>query len=394
MKHHLNQKYVDLIPKLSKDEYVQLESNIIKNGCLDKIKVNNSNTILDGHNRWKICIANKLDFDVEVLNVGDETDEKIWIINNQFGRRNIGSFTRTELALQMEELISSKSNQGKRTDMEPFDNVVKKLNTREEVAKVAKVSQGNVAKVKKIKATIKDEKTLSDLRDNKKTINQVYKDIRKSEIQQERKVISDAGAKISNSDKWNVYKDDISTWKSTKKYDFIITDPPYPKEFLNCFSILSKRAKELLKPNGLLIVMSGQSYLDEVMKRLSENMTYYWNGAYMLPGQPTPLRQKQVNTSWKPIIFYSIDGNYNGKIFGDTFISDANDKDFHKWGQSVSGMYSLISKICLPGQSILDPFCGASTTGIAALKYGCFYDGIDLLEDNVNISKRRLYDCK
>jgi len=46
--------------------------------------------------------------------------------------------------------------------------------------------------------------------------------------------------------------------------------------------------------------------------------------------------------------------------------------------------------MCLPGQSILDPFCGACTTGIAALKHGCFFDGIEMNIENVNISKARL----
>ena len=72
----------------------------------------------------------------------------------------------------------------------------------------------------------------------------------------------------------------------------------------------------------------------------------------MLPGQPTPLRQRQVNTSWKPLLMYSC-GEYHGKIFGDVFISSGSDKDFHEWGQSESGMYSIISQVCLPNQSIL-----------------------------------------
>jgi len=72
------------------------------------------------------------------------------------------------------------------------------------------------------------------------------------------------------------------------------------------------------------------------------------------------------------------------------FKSEGNDKEHHKWGQSESGMLDIVSKICLPGQSILDPFCGAGTTGVAAIRHGCFFDGIDIDETNVNISKARL----
>lgn len=100
-----------------------------------------------------------------------------------------------------------------------------------------------------------------------------------------------------------------------------------------------------------------------------------------------------VNTNWKPLLIYTRKGErYSGKIFGDVFKSDGNDKDFHKWGQSVSGMLDIVSKLCLPGQYILDPFCGAGTTGIAALLHGCLFDGIDLAIENVNIAKGRLHD--
>jgi len=84
---------------------------------------------------------------------------------------------------------------------------------------------------------------------------------------------------------------------------------------------------------------------------------------------------------------------YKGKIFGDVFKSNANDKGFHKWGQSESGMFDIISGLCLPGQYILDCFCGAGTTGVAALRHGCLFDGLDIDQESVNISKSRLNDA-
>jgi len=55
-------------------------------------------------------------------------------------------------------------------------------------------------------------------------------------------------------------------------------------------------------------------------------------------------------------------------------------------------MYSIITGICLPGQYILDPFCGSGTTGVAALKHGCLFDGLDIDTNSVLISRKRLYD--
>lgn len=43
-----------------------------------------------------------------------------------------------------------------------------------------------------------------------------------------------------------------------------------------------------------------------------------------------------------------------------------------------------------PGYVVLDPFCGSGTTGVAALKNGCSFVGIDICEEFLEISKRRL----
>ena len=42
------------------------------------------------------------------------------------------------------------------------------------------------------------------------------------------------------------------------------------------------------------------------------------------------------------------------------------------------------------GQIILDPFCGSGTTGVEAVRFGRKFIGIDVSEDYLEISKRRL----
>ena len=42
------------------------------------------------------------------------------------------------------------------------------------------------------------------------------------------------------------------------------------------------------------------------------------------------------------------------------------------------------------GQVILDPFCGSGTTGVAALRYGRKFIGIDNCEEYLQITQRRL----
>lgn len=222
-------------------------------------------------------------------------------------------------------------------------------------------------------------------------VDAAVKEIRATEIADQRAELAKAGSAVKPSGRWRIHCADMSAWTTDKKFDFIITDPPYPKEFLPLYETLSERANEWLKDGGMLVAMCGQSYLDQIYEMMSKHLTYYWTACYLLPGHPTPLRHVNVNTTWKPLLMFT-KGKYPGKIFSDVFRSEANDKDFHKWGQSESGMFDIVSKLVLPGQSVLDPFCGGGTTGVSVLRHGCLFDGIELDKDNADIAKKRLSD--
>ncbi|MEL7001988.1 MAG: hypothetical protein AAFN93_04540 [Bacteroidota bacterium] len=82
----------DLIIPLSKEEFSQLESNILKEGCRESVIAweNGDELILiDGHNRYKICTKHNLPFNVSKLDFKSLDEVKIWMLNNQLGRRNL-----------------------------------------------------------------------------------------------------------------------------------------------------------------------------------------------------------------------------------------------------------------------------------------------------------------
>lgn len=161
--------------------------------------------------------------------------------------------------------------------------------------------------------------------------------------------------------------------------DVILTDPPYPAEFLPLWSALGQFAARVLRPGGSLLAMSGQSYLPAVMSRLGEHLEYHWTLAYLTPGgQAVQLFDRKVNTFWKPVLWYTF-GAYAGRWVGDVARSDvnANDKRFHGWGQSESGTYDLLSRIAEPGMVVCDPFLGGGTTAVVAAAYGCLVIGAE-----------------
>lgn len=176
--------------------------------------------------------------------------------------------------------------------------------------------------------------------------------------------------------------------------DFIITDPPYPKEYLPLFGDLSDIASRVLKPGGSLIVMSGELYLPEVIALLSRSMDYYWTLAYLTQGAgSTNLWTRRVNTQWKPLLWYT-KGEYKGDFVGDIVTSPANDydKSYHEWGQTIGGMIDIIERFTYPDQIILDPFLGGGTTGVAAVTMGRRFIGTDIEQGNIEKSKKRIME--
>jgi site-specific DNA-methyltransferase (adenine-specific) len=175
--------------------------------------------------------------------------------------------------------------------------------------------------------------------------------------------------------------------------DAIITDPPYPKQHLDCYTELADFAVRSLRPGGSLIAMAGQSYLPEVISRLNVNgLKYQWTLAYLTPGgQSTQLWERNVNTFWKPLLWFVKD-SYEGSWIGDVTKSEPNDNDkrFHHWGQSESGMADIVRRFTQPGELIVDPFLGGGTTAIVSLNLGRRFIGADVDADAIETSTKRL----
>lgn len=176
--------------------------------------------------------------------------------------------------------------------------------------------------------------------------------------------------------------------------DAIVTDPPYPEEFIDLYGDLASEAARLLKPGGSLLVMCGQSYFPQIIGRMCHHLNYHWLISYQTPGGQSPqIWPRKINTFWKPVLWF-VKGEYQGDWHGDVIKSDVNDNDkrFHHWGQSESGMHQLVTKYTAAGDVILDPFMGGCTTGVVSLASGRRFIGIDNDAEAVKTSKERLFE--
>ena len=106
----INKEFQDLIPPLSAEELVGLEQSVLSDGCREPLIVWN-NTIIDGHHRYAICTKHDIPFETrQIKGLESELDVKLWMINNQFSRRNLSTATRLDLAYRFKEFEAEKAN--------------------------------------------------------------------------------------------------------------------------------------------------------------------------------------------------------------------------------------------------------------------------------------------
>jgi len=256
--------------------------------------------------------------------------------------------------------------------------ITKSMSSRAQ--KIASVPKDEFEEV--VRSHIEAEKELTSA-----TIQKLVKDSAAVEREQRREIPEDLPTK---SDRFEIIHSNFQDAEiESNSVDAIITDPPYPKEYLYLYGLLADFASRVLKPGGLMVVMCGQSYLPQIYNDMSNHMDYLWTCAYMTPGQSLQVFTRKVNVFWKPLLLFS-NGEYTGEWYGDVCKSEANDKNHHHWGQSESGMRDIIERFSLPMEVILDPFCGGGTTGVVALDLGRKFIGIDCDIDSINTTKARI----
>lgn len=179
-------EFQSLIPPLSDDEFKRLEKSILAEGVRDPIITWNG-TIIDGHNRYTVCQKHGIKFNTAPRKFASRDAAKIWIIENQFARRNLSKYDRSALVLKLEPLYAAEAKRrmsagGNSSEVgrQISDNPQR---TDEQLAKLAGVSRDTIRKVKVIEAeATKGNETAIDAREavksGKKSIHAAYTEIR------------------------------------------------------------------------------------------------------------------------------------------------------------------------------------------------------------------------
>ncbi len=86
----IDQEFADKIPPLTKEEFEQLEANILADGVVINPLIVWNGVIVDGHNRFRILQMHpEIPFQIHEKEFSDRYEVIAWICKNQLGRRNL-----------------------------------------------------------------------------------------------------------------------------------------------------------------------------------------------------------------------------------------------------------------------------------------------------------------
>ena len=260
-----DQEFRALIPPLQPDELRELEASLIKEGNRDPIVIwKEKRIILDGHNRYDLCHKYSIELkQPHELSLPDRDAAKIWIINNQFGRRNLSSYQRSVLALKLEGIYREKAKESYEANVgrppkSCQNSGTIKIDTKKELAKVAKVSHDTIMKVKKIEE-MATEKQKAKLAVGEATINQVYVQVRRQEVKEQIKQTDWPTGKYRV-----IYADPPWQYSNSQPDYHTVQDDHYPTMPLN--EICALPVSELSLDDAVLFLWATSPVLEEAFK--------------------------------------------------------------------------------------------------------------------------------
>lgn len=178
--------------------------------------------------------------------------------------------------------------------------------------------------------------------------------------------------------------------------DVIITDPPYGVDYE--YDEHEDTAENLEALARFIIERNSQFATRTVIFTGVKNLRLYgeadWTYAWVCPAGTgvSPFGF----TCWTPIAFFGKDP-YSGKGSRPDVFVDYKPKRTgvdHPCEKPLSVMQWAIERFSLPGETVIDPFMGSGTTGVAAAKMGRNFIGIEKTQKYYDIAEHRIAEAE
>jgi hypothetical protein len=176
--------------------------------------------------------------------------------------------------------------------------------------------------------------------------------------------------------------------------DLVLTDPPYPREFMYTYEYLAKECPRIMKDGASLICIVGHFAIPEVCEIFKGKLKYRWCFCMnQFEGSHSRMAMG-IEIMWKPCLWYVKRAYPHGRGFvRDGFLvtgKGGQDKVNHEWEQDLSWSNYFVEKITKEGDTVLDPLCGSGTTGVSAVAMGRNFIGIEIDPKYCAMAEKRI----
>jgi site-specific DNA-methyltransferase (adenine-specific) len=183
--------------------------------------------------------------------------------------------------------------------------------------------------------------------------------------------------------------------------DFVLTDPPYAKEYLYLYEYLATDVARVMKPGASLITICGHVTLHSIFDMFEDagTLRFRWPLCMFQRGPHAHLSMG-VEVGWKPMLWFvkgKMPQNGIGRPKGWTndyidlpTTGEGITKANHKWEQSLAWADYYIERLSLPGMTVFDPMVGSGTVAISAKRQGRNFIAFDCDEKSAATANERL----
>jgi ParB family chromosome partitioning protein len=158
----------------------------------------------------------------------------------------------------------------------------------------------------------------------------------------------------------------------------MFADVPWSRKFVPRLVELAGVAERLLRPGGRALIVIGQEFLPDAFAAFDGALAYRWTLCLRA------LRPKQnwragVLSAWLPVLVFQR-GSENRRLDFRWDVLDDTDSTakVDPWEKGAKVLLDIIDRYSHPGDEIFDPFCGSGATGVAAVRLGRRFVGVDI----------------
>jgi len=294
----------NLIPPLTKEEYNGLKKSLQNEGCLDSLRVwHQEDVLIDGHHRLRICEELGIEYETMELDFDSLDEVKIWVIQNQFHRRNLSTYQKGLLALQLKPLFAARAKE--RQIRKPNSVLVNSpkqnpINTREEIAKAADLSDSTIKEIEYIEKHAAPEDKQKLLK-REVSVHKVFTETKKAKNREQiKEKIAEQKPQAPN----------FYTELPKKKYRVLYADPPWhhankalgssPEDHyltMTTEDICAMNIKAITEKNAVLFLWSTSPHLKEALEVVSSwgfvyKSTFVWDKIKHVMGHYNSIRHE------------------------------------------------------------------------------------------------------